>query len=236
MKRPLLRIAGTAMVLALAVAVLHQVVYERFRTAVGLREAIVLSSRAADRQTPDSVRVYAAQDALRMLYAIRNGSPDDQRVAMLTGSNEHALRRHGDAAASFREALRWGQRPEIYIALAEAQASAGQRAEAVENMYKALLFDPSSLLNTDYADLRAEAIRRFEEKATPAQRGEMYLNMALASFENGFMKEGVELAAAGAMHDGRILNRAELRGWGDMWKFAQQRYAELQREQQLQPR
>ena len=131
-----------------------------------------------------------------------------------------------EAEVSFREALRWGQRPEIYVALASAQVSNGRRDEAIESLAAAARFDAYSLVGSGRADLTAEVLRRFAARSSRAHMAEMYLSMAIAYFEDGFFQEGVAMAGQAAMYDERILRRRELVAWG-MAGHTADRYLEL---------
>lgn len=230
MNRSPLRIAAAAGVVALTAAALYVAVFRRAATSIGQRRGIEATARVMASFTPDYVRPQAAREALAILEPLRNGSPDDQRTAMLRASNLLVLNQPEAAEASYREALSWGERPEIYVALANAQAAAGKDDAAIASLSEALAFDPYMLVRAERADLRAEAIRRFSQKATPAERAELYLNMAIGYFVDGFRNEGVNMLAIAASHDARVLSRPELVGWGDVVEYAIRRYADVQRE------
>lgn len=230
MSRSPLRIAAAAGVLALTAGALYAAVLRRAVTSFELRRGTEATGRVMASFTPDYVRPQAAREALAIVEPICNGSPDDQRVAMLRGSNLLVLGQPGAAEGAYREALSWGQRPEIYVALANAQAANGDREGAIQSLGKALAFDPYMLVRSDWPDLRAEAIRRFEAKATAAERAEIYLNMAIGYLHDGFPDAAVEMVALGAQHDSRILSRPELLTWGDVAWVAIRRYAQIQRQ------
>ena len=234
MNRSPLRIAAAAGVLVLSAAALYPIVIRRTITGIGLRTGTVATSRVMARFTPEYVKPQAAREALAILEPLGNGSHDDQRVAMLRGSNLLVLQQAEAAELSYRQALSWGQRPEIYVALAEAQAAAGNRDAALVSISKALAFDAYMVSRSNLADLRAEALQRFEAKATPAERAEVYLNMGIGYMSDGYPNQAVEMVAIAATHDSRILTRPELLAWSDLAWVAIRRYAQIQRERGLQ--
>lgn len=230
MRHSPIRIAAAAVVLLLTVATLYAAVYRRVVTTIEVRRATDATGLVMAQRTPDYARPDAARRALVILEPIVNGSPDDQRVAMLRGSNLLLLNQPEVAEAQFQKSLSWGQRPEIYSALAAAQAARGNREAALASLGKALAFDPFTVVRSDLPDLREEAIRRFQARATPAQTAEMYLNMAIAYLHAGYPDNAVEMVALGATYDSRILSRPELLGWGDVAWVAIRRYAQIQRD------
>ena len=225
-----LRTAAAAGVLVLTAVALYLAVYRRTVATIEVRRGTEATGRVMARFTPDYVRPVAARQALAILEPIRNGSPDDQRTAMLRGSNLLMLNQPEAAEAAYLEALSWGKRPEVYVALANAQVAAGKREAAIDNLLAALAFDPYMLVRTDAADLSAEALRRFEKTASPAQRAEIYLNIAIGYAVDGFRDQAAEMVAIGASHDTRILQRRELLSWGDIATVAMRRYAQIHRE------
>ena len=226
------RTAAVAGVLALTGVALYFAVFRRVAATVGARRGAEATSRVMARFTPDYVRPSAAREALAILEPIRNGSPDDQRTAMLRGSNLLVLNQPEAAEEAYREALSWGERPEIYVALANAQAAAGKREAAIGSLGRALAFDPYLLIRAEAADLRDEAIRRYAATATPAQRAEMYLNIAIGYLNDGFRRQSIEMLVLGASHDPRILQRSEIvsRYDGTVAREASLRYAQIHRE------
>lgn len=230
--RSLHRFAAAALVIAVLIAALHFLVVRRFSTSVQLRRAADLTRMAMAQETPDYERPSKARQSIGALEDAFNGSVDDQRVAMILGSNLLAIDDSVEAERLYAKALSWGERPEIYVALATAQTHNGKTAAAIDSVSQALAFDPYTVVSMERADVREEAVRRFLAAATPRQRAEMYLNMSIAYLWRGYADEAVEMAAVGAMHDARILQRPELVAWGDVPRVALRRYSELQRAQQ----
>ncbi len=222
MKLSLARVTAATAAAVLTCFVLYAAVYKRAVASIGLRRA----ASTVRQDMPDFVRTVATREALAILAANATGSREDQYTAMMKGSNQLFLGRSEEAEASFKEALRWGRRPEIYVALASAQASNGRRDEAIESLAAAARFDAYSLVGSGHADLTAEVLRRFTGRSSRAHIAEMYLSMAIAYFEDGFFKEGVAMAGQAALYDERILRRRELVAWG-MADHTADRYLEL---------
>lgn len=213
MTRSPLRVAAAVAVLALTAAALYAAVYQRFAAQIGLRRAWTLTAQALAPQMPKDAGDPLSRRAVGVLSGLRTGSQYDQRVAMLRGSNELALGLPADAERSYSEALSWGRRPEIYVALAAAQAANGRDAAAMDSLDRALRFDPSSIIRIDRADLSAEVFRRFEARSTAEERAEAHLSIAILYLEEGFHEQGIESLARAIQNDQRILQRRELAPW-----------------------
>lgn len=88
---------------------------------------------------------YAASAAERNITGLRKlekRCPNDLEVVMLLAQNHLLLQQRGDAINYYQRALRISRRPEIYQLLGEAQAAAGRRREAIDNLLMAQRADP----------------------------------------------------------------------------------------------
>jgi tetratricopeptide (TPR) repeat protein len=106
---------------------------------------LMAQTDAAERTTGEYARLVRARRNLEELAALRERCPREVRVPVLIGANEELVGRLNDAAASYSEALRIEQRPEIYAALATAQVQLGLVDQAVENYVLAARFHPLTL-------------------------------------------------------------------------------------------
>lgn len=84
-------------------------------------------------RTDDPALRARAERNLAMIDECRRRCPADVNLAMLTAANLLILGRTAAAVPLYEEALRYDERPEIYLALAETQAMLGRRDEAIRN-------------------------------------------------------------------------------------------------------
>jgi tetratricopeptide (TPR) repeat protein len=69
--------------------------------------------------------------------------PEDLDLYMIAGGSFRQLGRSSDAVPMYERALQMDRRPEIYLNLGQSQAESGQTKQAVINLSRAVMFDPS---------------------------------------------------------------------------------------------
>lgn len=135
-----------ALALAIAVAAvfaLHHVVVVPWRC--GLIEGAVSRSTPSERSDNPIIRRRAQENVARILDCAER-CKTNVNLAMLAGLNLMILGNEQAAIPLFEQALRYGQRPELYLALAIAQLEAGDREAALQNSIRAADFAGSSVL------------------------------------------------------------------------------------------
>lgn len=135
------RIAAVAVAALLGAWALVRFVYVPHRCNAGITAAEVATA-AAEETTSDYDRLVRARRNLELLAGLRESCPTEVRVPMLTGANLEFVGRAEDALASYQEALRVDQRPEIYVEMARMQLQLGQVDQAVASYVAATRFSP----------------------------------------------------------------------------------------------
>jgi len=231
-----MRKAGAIVVAILTAAALYLFEWRVVTANRALRHLFVETELATAKDADEVVRARRARESLAGLVGLETHTPLDQLIWSLRARNAFALNRMDDAELWNAEALRWGERPELLLALADAQAANGKTEEAIRNLLRVAQFDAFMLTRTVNPALRSAAMERFESTATPESRAEAYLNMGIGYLEEGYPKEGAAIVATGALRDPSILVRREFASYGPYPTIlALQQYAELRR-QLRQPR
>ena len=229
----LLRFAAAGAILLFA-AFVERICYRRYFANFAIASIERRTTIAFD---SEPIRASSIANAnLTTLSTLRTGSQDDQGIAMAEAANFMILNRYSEAEADYLEALRWGERPEIYLNLATAQAAQGKRDAALHSLSRLLELDPFMLAATPLVDLRAMTLSRFESSASSEFSADVYLSLAIGYLENSYYSEAADAAARAALHDPSIFTRPEVRPWGP-WILARamQRYHELQNERPSAP-
>ena len=161
-----------------------------------------------------AIRAKANLDALRP-YDRGLPVPESMDVRMVEGANYRLLGRFDAAAHSYRAALVWGRRPEIYLNLAEVLWEDGHKEEAIAAFLRVLQFNPYMAAESDDGELLAATLARFDKTALPRLRAEVYLNLGLSLLaQNDYSGAASRIAAAAAI-DPSVLTRPELMNWGE---------------------
>jgi hypothetical protein len=135
-----------ALALAIAIAAvlaLHQLVVVPWRCSVV--EGAVSQSTPEERSDDPSIRKRAEENIAR-ISPCAGRCRTNVNLAVLGGQNLMVLGRREAAIALFEQALRYSQRPEIYMALAVAQAESGDREAALQNSIRAADFAGNAVL------------------------------------------------------------------------------------------
>jgi tetratricopeptide (TPR) repeat protein len=218
-----------ALLVALAtVAALYLLVWRVARANRSLRQLYITTQLAVARDTDEVTRARRAREDLAALDGLVTHSPLDQLTYSLAGKNAFAVGRTEDAEKWYSAALSWGDRPELTLALADAQAANGKTETAIRGMLHVARFDPYTLTRTENAYLRQVALQRLDATVTPRMRAEVYLNMAIGYLTDGFQDEAASMIATGALSDPSIIVRPELANWGGYpTALALQRYRSM---------
>jgi len=94
--------------------------------------------RILDRPDTFAVRQIAERNVRVMSRCIKH-SPTVVNLYMIQGANLRILNRHNDAAAAYRQALRYDRRSELFFNLGITQLAAGQRAPGEDTLVTACL-------------------------------------------------------------------------------------------------
>lgn len=218
---------GAAVVAVLTAWAFWAIAWRVQRANHGIRQLHIRTDLAALRETDDYTRAIRARENLASAPSLLTRSPQDQMVFSLAGKNAWLLGRSDEAEHWYSRSLWWGERPELRLYLADAQAAKGKNDAAIESLVRVVQFDPCALTRTNNPYLRMIALQQYERSSRPDLSAEVYLNIALGYLVDGFPDEGVEMLAEAAMRDPAILTRAELAGWSAYVPAALRRYAVL---------
>lgn len=94
---------------------------------------------------------------------------------MLVAANRQIVDDYIGAAQTYRAALALDRRPEIYLNLGNALARAGDRRAAAENLRRAVLFNPWTMLNIEDGQLREETFRYLLETRPSSEKLYRYI-------------------------------------------------------------
>ncbi|HEX8410542.1 MAG TPA: hypothetical protein VF883_16880 [Thermoanaerobaculia bacterium] len=158
------RIAAVVIAALLGVWALVRFVYVPHRCNAGITAAEVATA-AAEQTAADYDRLLRARRNLEVLAGLRESCATEVRVPMLTGANLEFVGRAEDALASYKEALRVDQRPEIYVEVARMQLELGQVDEAVASYVTATRYSPLVL-----DGIASEEVRRRVREQLDARR------------------------------------------------------------------
>jgi len=105
-----------------------------------------------------------ARLTLEQLEKYRGMCPNDAAILMLIAANEQIRGRPDRAVESYRSALRFDRRPELYLNLGQALAQMHKRSEAREALLRAAIFAPVMAEEIEDIDLKAEVQRAVVER------------------------------------------------------------------------
>jgi tetratricopeptide (TPR) repeat protein len=108
-----------------------------------------------------------ARRNLEGLLALERRCPPDVDLSMMAGANAMVLGRPELAVTAYRRALAVEGRPEVYLALGQAQLAARHETEAVDSFTLAARFNPHVL--DDLSEPVAAAVRERLSGSTPVR-------------------------------------------------------------------
>lgn len=134
-----LRWIGAAAVWAVAIAAIIPATVEPLRCN-DLEAVVEQRTLALNRIVGQQLRV--ADQARRNIDQVRPCMTGHVNRYMLAASNARMVNDNATAAALYREALRYDNRPEVYLNLGLAESANGEDAAAVQHLTTACLYDP----------------------------------------------------------------------------------------------
>jgi len=157
------RIAAVGLAALLGAWALLRFVYVPCQCNAGVTAAD-LGSGLAEETAGDYDRLLRARRNLELLAGLRERCATDVRVPMLTGANLELLGRPDDALASYGDALKIDQRPEIYVEMARLQLQLGQTDAAVSSYVAAARFNPRLMDHFFEEDLRRRIMEQLDAR------------------------------------------------------------------------
>lgn len=151
-----LLLLAMATIRALRIAVIEPLACE-----ANVTRALRVLDAAAERS--DTARLMAANDADALLRGCERYPVLDFKVSYARGTVHRYRGEAGLAIHAYRRALALDRRPEIYIALGIAQLAALDRSRAIDSFIAAGTFDPASLKQIPYEEVRGEVRARIRE-------------------------------------------------------------------------
>ncbi len=125
-----------------------------------IKNAHILSTESAYANIGTPEGSLQARRNLAALLECMRPTCRDVSLDMIAAANDRVLGRQDEAIRLYRDALRRDRRPEIYVNLAAAEAAAGDRGAAREDLLRASLFSPWAIKSVEDGQLREEVIRR----------------------------------------------------------------------------
>lgn len=122
------------------------------------QRTLQIAARAESMDTPRLARD-VAHTALQCA-ALR---PYNVNLYMIAAANLRFAGQDTAAVDVYRRAVRYGRRPELYAALGNALAAAGNRQEAVDYLLRANIFWPDAISSIEDPLVHDEVERRFRE-------------------------------------------------------------------------
>lgn len=166
---------ATLVIAAAAIAALAQTVIRPLRCNYVEGDVQRVTERI-DRASADQVTLapYARRSIERLMPCL--GCENGVNRAMVLASNLRFVGRNEEAAALYRNAMRYDRRPELYLGLGQTQLALGQNREALQNLTIACRYNPDYLddITTYHEELRRAVDSYYLELAAAAKkRGEM---------------------------------------------------------------
>ena len=134
------RFLPVAIVAAIAAWAIVRLAVDPLRCDLALRETIARTA-LAEAAPSEYETVVLVRENLERLAPWRERCPWSDEVHFTIASNLSLIKRYDDAVDEFREALKYDQRPEYYIALGLALVDAGRDDEAVDAFTTAARFN-----------------------------------------------------------------------------------------------
>jgi len=163
MIRVVLRAAALLLVVAATAYALHRWAWLPLRCVHAASTGAAALDQATQ-QSDESKTLAVATRVRAQLQGCECVSPPDVRIPFTTGGTAAASGDPRAAIPELQRALAIDRRPEIYLALGFAQLDAMDRASAIENIVRAVAFDPARLGQIPYPDVRQETKKRIWER------------------------------------------------------------------------
>ncbi len=159
-----LRFVAVAIVLLLGARAIEREAWIPYR--LNLIKKQVEASTTAVFPVADRMAVaLVARHNLEQLAPYRRACATDVDLWMETAASDRLLGRADDAIAAYQTALTIERRPEIFFNLGITQLGSGHRPEAIDNLARALRFNPQAGYIGD-AVLSAEIVRRIQQTSS----------------------------------------------------------------------
>jgi tetratricopeptide (TPR) repeat protein len=113
-----------------------------------------LSSLHAIDTTPYRSALIARANLAALRHCQQRLKPDPG-IAMIVALNERLVGRSEDAVATYRRAIQYDRRPELYLNLGVALLESNQRQAAIEPLTRAAVFSPSITADIPDGAMRA---------------------------------------------------------------------------------
>ena len=152
---PALRYAIAGVVAIVAVALIDGFAWPRF-VCNERKSGLIASTHNAAEVFVDKITVATvARSNLAAIDKCVTADPTDVDFYMLAAANQNVLGRSDDALATYRSALAWDRRPEIYYEIGMLELRMNRRAEAMADLRNAAQFS-TKLLEDLPAEVRKE--------------------------------------------------------------------------------
>ncbi|MDQ3281938.1 MAG: tetratricopeptide repeat protein [Acidobacteriota bacterium] len=161
--RPAARVAIVAVAGIAALVALYRWVYVPNSCNAQLTY-VTNHSLSTDDVQDQLVAVRAAQENLAILATLAERCPTDVRVPMLQAFNQHVLGHREEAIASYRRALHFQNRPEIYVAIGDMYFELGRLDDALENYTHAVRYSTTAASMIVSDEMRQETMERVRGK------------------------------------------------------------------------
>lgn len=148
---------------ALSLLALRHWAWQPIQCSQGVTDLTRRTNSAAGTRS-DYERTVRARRNLQDLADLKGSCPTDVRLPMLAGANYELLGNLDGAVREYEAALKTDRRPEIHLALANAEMQRGRFDEATRNFAEAARFHPVFLNITSVPQLR-ERVREEIRKA-----------------------------------------------------------------------
>lgn len=125
-----------------------------------IKNARILSTEYAYAHAGTPEGSVQAQRNLAALQECMRPTCRDVSLDMIAAANDRVLGRYDEAISLYRDALRLDRRPELYANLAVAEAAAGDRGAAREDLLRASLFSPWAIRSVEDGQLRQEVLKQ----------------------------------------------------------------------------
>jgi tetratricopeptide (TPR) repeat protein len=122
-------------------------------------ERLRLTEDAYSRGGTPEGSLRARRNITALMPCMRPGCRDVS-LYMMVAANDRVLGRYDEAIRLYREALRLDHRPELYVNLGAAEAAAGDRIAARNDMVRAGLFSPWIVQAIEDGALRQQVVQQ----------------------------------------------------------------------------
>lgn len=124
------------------------------------RETAVVSRTKRIAFAPRTIASPIARENIEWMEKCVCFAPAETNLQMLAAANYRTLGRTDDAIAAYYKALRWDERPEIYVELGLTELEGGYEASGRAHLYRGALFNPDLLKDAEGAVVAKETRQR----------------------------------------------------------------------------